>query len=162
MLLLVPRFFQLTQSCTSLQLVPKQIILPNSKLRAVWAGALLAALAYEALSLPAKLVFVGNTISPTLTAFDVFCDLVLFSDVWLRFFLAYTVDGRLVTDKKLIRKRYAKRWNTVDIVLSHAYAGLLIVPSFVPRRYVFQSLRASFPGPFCITCNAGTRNGSFP
>ena len=69
-------------------------ILPNSRARAVWAGALLCALIYEAFSWPFKLVFIRDTLDPTVCILDVLCDVLLLADVLLRFFLAFSVDGR--------------------------------------------------------------------
>lgn len=84
------------------------LVYPWSRARAVWGACLLLCLNYELLLLPVKLVFVGNAVDPTLTALDALTDLVLFADVWLRFYLAMVDDGRVVSDRKLLRARYCK------------------------------------------------------
>ena len=84
------------------------ILLPRTRTRALWSFFLLFALCYDAVALPAKLAFVGNSLDGGLCALDVFADLVLFVDVWLRFFLAPLVDGQLVYDRLVIRRRYLR------------------------------------------------------
>lgn len=59
-------------------------------------------------TLPFKLVFVGNSLDPLLTALDVVCDLWLLADTFGQFALAFTIDGRLILDPKHIRQRYLR------------------------------------------------------
>ena len=84
------------------------LVQPWSRPRAAWGALLLVALNYEALVLPVKLVFVGDQLQATLVVLDIVCDVVLFCDVWVRFRFAILDDGRLLTDRKLLRERYFK------------------------------------------------------
>jgi CRP-like cAMP-binding protein len=86
--------------------LPKWLIYPNSRLRALWTALVYLSISYDVILFPVKLVFVGNRINATLTALDVFFDLLLLADTFLQFRLAYTVDGRIVTNPKEIRRRY--------------------------------------------------------
>lgn len=116
-------------------------ILPHSKARAVWAGFLLLTLAYETLALPFKLVFVGNYIDGGLTALDILADLVLVLDVLGRRYLAYTEDGRLITDLGKIRKRLMRRRTLVPLLCS-AFPCSVLLPLWplVDARFI-QLLR---------------------
>ena len=85
---------------------PRLLIYPNSRLSSFWSVLLYFSLSYDVMLLPVKLVFVGNQIDATLMALDVLVDLLLLLDTFLQFRLAFTVDGRLITDLREIRRRY--------------------------------------------------------
>lgn len=82
------------------------IISPNSRLRAAWAALLMACLLYEAAALPFKLVFIGNALDPLACGLDVLSDVAMCVDCLMRFRLAYLTDGRTVTERSTITKRY--------------------------------------------------------
>jgi CRP-like cAMP-binding protein len=91
------------------------LIMPFSRTRTAWAAAFLLAIAYEALALPFKIVFVGDSLSVLMCTLDVLCDCVLLVDTGLRFALAYDVGGQLDTNLQSIRQRYRKTrfWPTL-------------------------------------------------
>ena len=74
----------------------KFVLLPNRHPRviALWALLLLAAFTYDAVTLPAKLAFIGDRVDTTMCVLDVLVDLVLLADVGLRFILSYFDDGK--------------------------------------------------------------------
>ena len=109
---------------------------PFTNRRAMWAALLLAALIYDAFILPVKLVFVGNRLYMALIALDACADVVYIADVVLRFHLAVLIDGRLVLDPKVIRKRYREvgfRW---DVVGSVPFSILLAAWPYVDARWL--------------------------
>ena len=114
---------------------PRQLlVVPLTRIRAVWSSMLLAALFYDAFALPAKLAFVGNFVSPGLCALDVLADLVLVGDVWLRFYLARLEDGRLVDELKAIRSRYRKVGFLPNLLGSLPLSPLLLAWPSVDAR----------------------------
>ena len=86
--------------------LPRLLVYPNSTLRSLWSILLYFSLSYDVMLLPVKLVFVGNQIDASLMALDVLVDILLLLDTFLQFRLAFTVDGRLITDLREIRRRY--------------------------------------------------------
>ncbi len=116
-------------------------ILPHSSTRALWAGLVLGALSYDLLSLPFKLVFVANFLDTGLTVLDVLSDLIIIADLGARSVLAYTEDGRLIEDMKLIRKRYLARWRFVPMCIS-AFPTCIFLPLYplVDAR-ILQAIR---------------------
>ena len=102
------------------------ILLPGSRPHALWSCLLLLALCYDAIALPAKLSFIGDSLSVGLCVLDVFADIVLFVDVWLRFRLAALIDGQLVFQRRSIRKRYLRVGFLPNLIGSVPLSPLLL------------------------------------
>jgi len=116
-------------------------ILPHSRTRAVWAGLLLIFLTYDLLSLPFKLVFIGNYVDSGICALDVMSDLVIIADLIARSVLAFSEDGRLIDDVKLIRKRYFVRWRFIPLCISAVPTSMFLPLYPLIDARILQSLR---------------------
>lgn len=107
-------------------LLPRLPVRPHSHTRAVWAALYLGALSYEAFSLPFKVVFFSNRVDAGATIMDALCDAFFLLDIFLRANLAYTEDGRVITDRKMIRARFRRRRFLAPLIASSFPCSMLL------------------------------------
>ena len=120
--------------------VSEWLVFPNSRIRAVWAGFLMACLLYEAWALPFKLVFVGDTLDRAACVFDALSDAALLADCLLRFRLAYVVDGRVIAHRHLITRRYLRGAFAPTLITALPFSLLLTCWPYTDAR-VLQAPR---------------------
>ena len=75
---------------------------------------------------------------------DVIADIILILDVAARSVLAYTEDGRLIDDLKVIRKRYFVKWRFIPLVI-----GALPASIFLPLYAVTNAVSHPCPLHAC-------------
>jgi len=98
------------------QRVPRLIMPPNSPLRKYWALLMIFVLLYTAIVTPYRICFIDD-VQDAWFIMDICTDVVFMCDIFLTFFSAYEEeDGTLIVNWKVIGKKYAKGWLTLDIV----------------------------------------------
>ena len=71
---------------------------------------------WAAIYLPYRLAFIDNSYI-TLFIMECIMDFIFLIDVGLNFFMAYYDNNNmLITDRKLIARRYLKSWFTIDLI----------------------------------------------
>ena len=68
---------------------------------------------------PGKLAFLENYSEEPMffIVYDLFCDVLFFIDIIIKFFTPIFSESRLITDKRQIVKKYLKSWFFIDLII---------------------------------------------
>ena len=91
------------------------IIHPDSKFRHNWDMIILVVTLYLALEIPISLVFELPNL-PILTVIDWIISMIFIADLIFNFSTAIEEQGKLVTDRHELARRYFRSWFWVDLV----------------------------------------------
>lgn len=120
---------------------------PHSFLPRVLSRAVQVVSVFNCLSVPVRIAFYSSVSVPVyLAVLNALCDICLWAFVFVKSRVAYYFMGELVTDIKLVRRRYLREWALYDLVAcfpTEVFVGYRSTPvhrlaRILTMRYIFN------------------------
>jgi voltage-gated potassium channel len=115
------------------------MIHPESKTKAYWDLFVLIITIFAAIIVPLTVVF-----SQFFVRLSVFASFLIYAtfitDIILRFYTAFSRQGKIISDKKLVAQQYLTHWFSIDLIAALPI-GLILSISSLPNDSIVQLLR---------------------